>query len=71
MLVMTYIEIQAPARRLEASLDEIASPLGNTVERLRADNVCVGIAVCEDALSSCVLRKAAVSEIRRGGIRFT
>ena len=71
LLAVTYIEIQTPARRLEASLDKIASPLSNAVERLRADNVCVGVAVCEDALSSCVLGKAAVSEIRRGGIRFT
>ena len=66
LLAVTYIEIQTPARRLEASLDEIARPLSNAVERLWADNVCVGVAVCEDALSSCVLSKvAAVSEIQR------
>ena len=71
LLVMTYIEIQTPARRLETSLDEIARPLGNAVERLRADNVCVGVAVCEDALSSCVLRKGTCQRYKGAGIRFT
>ena len=44
---MTHKEIEATTHRLGADIGKVLGSLGDTLERLRADYVRVGVSVCK------------------------